>query len=713
MRLFLDLDMIKGRWQPWTKEGAPKENIGTGVGQWQQRNGKWMLWTGPEPPPAESLEDDTEGGQGAAEAGQALQDAKTPSVEVAEAKSPELDADAAQAKQAADLAREMGNEELAELHDQKVEEAGGVTSSEEQSQAQEQQSKEEAKVAKDTAASKKKLNTLRESVMDAESRLGSDVDRELAAKYLDSAEQAEAEGNFEEAEKLLRDAKRDLVRENIKTREAKAKDKAEKQKEAAKKKEEAAKKKKDEASQKAAEKEKAAAEKAKEASKKKADSAQKKVLDREAKMDGDVDRSGVDEYLEAAQRAVDDEDFEAAREFYEDADRELSRAEKTFKNEQAAQKEAAKQEAVAQKEAAKQEAVKQKEADKAQKQEDKEDAAFDKKQEAAAKEAAKEPRSKKTAMSAFNTGRRVGEVVATGEETPMNPVGGTVRAGVAGTAKLGHHLLKDDKKQEDKPKGHVSQSSLGKSMNSIPLAQVEEVLDDMGINPAHEEFSLQSVHRGAEHELEHTSNVKEAVQIAIDHLKEHPRYYKRLDIAMEVPLTELTKLEATRKSGLYLDLNKATNISNGSSSSAGDTDNTFQEIREYNESYARPRTGTQAVMPNDDDPDVGKEWDGTGETLDEELQEERDQDEERAKKQNLIPDTLDKSLDFKHLHDVSNLIKSIKTSRVTNAEHDFLTESGYTEEDIVKGYARIQGRDRGKFSDWLVNRMNKSINALR
>ena len=330
-------------------------------------------------------------------------------------------------------------------------------------------------------------------------------------------------------------------------------------------------------------------------------------------------------------------------------------------------------------------------------------------------------------MSDFKTGQAAGEVVA---DAPLEPgaaaplISGTVQAGTAGAAKLGHHLLADDDdaaQKEDEKAGGTAQSSLGKSMREISLGQIKQILQNRGVDLAEKDYSLNSVRRGAEEELEHTDDVSEAAKIAIDHLEEKPHYYKRLDVAMETPLKELMALDDTRKAmnGLYIDLSKAGAISNSSSSSAGDSSDPNQGAREYNESFSERHTGTGGgTEPADAVAKVDEE-----NSLQQELESARDQDAERARRQGLTPDEeeddtedAEKSIgiDFTALANVAKVVKSINKSRVTPVEMEFLTvELGYTLEDVEKGIAKIAGRNRDRFTQWLCGRMHKSINVLR
>jgi len=174
--------------------------------------------------------------------------------------------------------------------------------------------------------------------------------------------------------------------------------------------------------------------------------------------------------------------------------------------------------------------------------------------------------------------------------------------------------------------------------------------------------------------------------------------------------------------GLYIDLRKAGAVSNSSSSSAGDTSDPHQSAREYNESFSERKTGSGAAVPADSVAKVDEE-----NSLQQELEEGRKQDAARAQREGLTPDNekeeeeeeteeAQKSIgiDFVALANVAKLVKSINKSKVTPVEMEFLTlELGYTLEDVEKGVAKITGRNRDRFSNWLCGRMQKSINVLR
>lgn len=473
---------------------------------------------------------------------------------------------------------------------------------------------------------------------------------------------------------------------------------------------------------------------------------------------------------------------EVAAKLIQDAEDSLSAAKQNFKQEASETRAADKEEAKAQQEEAKAQNKAQKEEAKALEKEDKELA----KQEAAdAKDKAADAKTggAKSALDAFNTGRGAGEAVADATNAPGaagNLVTSTVTAGTVGAAKLGHHLLSDEgekeqtaAQKEDAKAGGTAQGSLGgsdseagkskeasptkptsstkpigkqriksaktkqkgavgnrrinigKSMRDVSLGQIKQILQNRGVDLAEKDYSINSVRRGAEEELEHTDDVNEATKIAIDHLEEKPHYYKRLDIAMETPLHELMELDDTKKAmnGLYIDLKKAGAVSNSSSSSAGDTSDPYQQAREYNESFSEKKTGVGAgAVPADSVAKVDEE-----NSLQEELESAREQDAERSQRQGLTPDDEDDTedgadeetqkgigVDFIALANVAKVVKSINISRVTPVEMEFLTtELGYTLEDVEKGLAKITGRNRDIFSKWLCGRMHKSINVLR
>lgn len=60
-------------------------------------------------------------------------------------------------------------------------------------------------------------------------------------------------------------------------------------------------------------------------------------------------------------------------------------------------------------------------------------------------------------------------------------------------------------------------------------AAVRLALTKLNVNLRSERFSLSQALRGAIVELEHTDDLLVATKIAVDHLRELPDYYERLD----------------------------------------------------------------------------------------------------------------------------------------------------------------------------------------
>jgi hypothetical protein len=63
-------------------------------------------------------------------------------------------------------------------------------------------------------------------------------------------------------------------------------------------------------------------------------------------------------------------------------------------------------------------------------------------------------------------------------------------------------------------------------------SEVKRVLDQIGFDAKSAKFDLSKIVDGANHEIEHkgvvNSSPSKLIQIALDHLKEDPDYYKKL-----------------------------------------------------------------------------------------------------------------------------------------------------------------------------------------
>lgn len=687
-----------------------------------------------------------------------LEQPQTPSAELAEPKSPELSGEIIENEKRQELAEKEGMKDLSKVYEEKAAEAKieagldpdvkvGVqdqaaagTSAQGQAIASQSKQIKKDEEAKKVEQSRKQSERLHDKLVEQASRTSSSVDRSVFDKYMETVKEYQDEGKFDEAAELLKDAKVELNQETLKAKkkEVEAK-KKERDAEAKKKLEESKKKAADikatkdenvrakasEQQKKAEEKAKADAEKKETQQNKAAKSSQKKLLDRIAKLpQEDLDLDAANAALDEANEQLKNGNYEGAQDFFEDADRRVSEAEREFKTQQdekkqteradqeekrATEKQAAEEKRGAEKQAAKEEKQQKEEARAAEKQ-------------AAGQATTQKKQERESAQAAYQTGKageQFGEALADADVHGARGAAGALEAGATGTVTMGHHLLKDEEsgdkeaKKEDEKQGGTNQSSLGKAMKSIPVTQIEQILKDFRIDLAHKDYSLQSVHRGAEEELEHTDDVREATKIALDHLEEKPQYYKRLDIAMEAPLRKLTKLG--KSLNLYIsDLNKAPGVSNGSSSSATDTSDEYQQKLKYNSSFASGPTGTQARIPSDDDPEKGRSWHADGETVQEDLEAERDENDDRAQAEGLVPKVQKSGGDFEQLNRSLRIIKAIRPSSLSAVEVEFLTtQLNYTLEDINKGTARITGLNRDRFSRWLCDRMHKSINSLR
>lgn len=90
------------------------------------------------------------------------------------------------------------------------------------------------------------------------------------------------------------------------------------------------------------------------------------------------------------------------------------------------------------------------------------------------------------------------------------------------------HLLKKSLSSQVTAKEGIAYESYVSSMASLLLEEgsVGEISPDE--EKELESFAKESVNRGIEVEMEHTTNRKVAMKIALDHLKENPKYYEKL-----------------------------------------------------------------------------------------------------------------------------------------------------------------------------------------
>jgi hypothetical protein len=129
---------------------------------------------------------------------------------------------------------------------------------------------------------------------------------------------------------------------------------------------------------------------------------------------------------------------------------------------------------------------------------------------------------------------------------------------------------------------------------------------------------------------------------------------------------------------LYLDLKKATQIP----ATGRDQVDEDVAIDSYDNSFKRRHAG-----------------EGQGDSLNRE-----DPTDEKAKKSSEAVEIL-KSFN-------AVLVREIQQSQPNDTEVEYLLEKGFTEEDITCGRARIVGPERGRFNQWLHNRLTKSISKL-
>lgn len=163
---------------------------------------------------------------------------------------------------------------------------------------------------------------------------------------------------------------------------------------------------------------------------------------------------------------------------------------------------------------------------------------------------------------------------------------------------------------------------------------------------------------------------------------------------------------------LYIDLNKAVQIP----STANDAQPEREGIREYNESFTTRKTGA-ASEP--DDKSHADSSDNTG-SLDDELEDDRKLDTQVAQERGIVGKPEGKDIK-KAFSDGFDMLKSLtddlqsQLNAVTPnvREVEYLTGiCGYTQDDVMKGYATITGSERNRFNSWLQDELRKSIRKL-
>lgn len=168
---------------------------------------------------------------------------------------------------------------------------------------------------------------------------------------------------------------------------------------------------------------------------------------------------------------------------------------------------------------------------------------------------------------------------------------------------------------------------------------------------------------------------------------------------------------------IYLDLNKAGGTSTGGTT----TKKEGQSIASNAESYAESPSGVANADASYDDPKVGKKWKHS-EDDGEELEAARQKRNKQAQDRNLVPTpeeagTVKKAFDESANDMVKSLTSGLRSSlglhQLTNTEVEFLQViKGYSSEEIQKGGQLIAGKDRKLFSDWLCERVAKSLDGI-
>lgn len=187
---------------------------------------------------------------------------------------------------------------------------------------------------------------------------------------------------------------------------------------------------------------------------------------------------------------------------------------------------------------------------------------------------------------------------------------------------------------------------------------------------------------------------------------------------------------------LYLDISKSVDFNKagpggGAAVGRDSTKPGRQVAREYNESFDQSPVGVMGGDGPADDPDVGPRHRHSEEdSLDSELEEDRqadnklaaerhtirpikkdeeeeEEEEETTKAIGTVALDIAKSLNYR-------MDQALDQNRLNPVEEQFLLEElGYSKRDIVKGAASISGADRNRFSEWLTDRMQKSISNLK
>ena len=181
---------------------------------------------------------------------------------------------------------------------------------------------------------------------------------------------------------------------------------------------------------------------------------------------------------------------------------------------------------------------------------------------------------------------------------------------------------------------------------------------------------------------------------------------------------------------LYIDLKKA--VGQVPSTATGPVDER-RAVRQHNESFGRQSAGAAGGDPSHDDPQQGGKW-SHDEPLDDELEADRKRDTQIAQERGIVskPEKTQKSEAVDILKSFTGALRAeVDAFKPNDAEVEYLTTQcyksetvvdqwgrvenvrvPYTRDDVVKGYARIEGSERSRFNAWLHDRLQKSLGKL-
>ena len=174
--------------------------------------------------------------------------------------------------------------------------------------------------------------------------------------------------------------------------------------------------------------------------------------------------------------------------------------------------------------------------------------------------------------------------------------------------------------------------------------------------------------------------------------------------------------------GLYLsldaDLDLIKAVSSPNAGSVTDSDKRAQ--RKIKESYAKHPIGVMggSGVAMHDDPDVGAKWQhDEDDSVDADLEEnvrnkDKKTDGDPSNDDEADEDDTSKAVDIlKALRSTAEEV--VGRARYNPSEVVFMKEVlGYTDQDIHKGLAKIIGRNRHRFHEWMLDRMSKSVDTM-